>query len=79
MRRSFLVALWIFGLLILNFHITHISRFSNVGCMGEEIVKAVAGAGGSPKGVETAIHNFDRLYLEKEVDMFFLRVRCAAL
>ena len=41
-------------------------------------MKAVAGAGGSPKGVETAIHNFDKLYLEKEVDMFFLRVRCPA-
>jgi hypothetical protein len=78
MPCSFLVALWIFGLLILNFHFTHISRFSNVGCMGEEIVKAVAGAGGSPKGVESAIHNFDRLYHEKEVDLFFLRVSYAA-
>jgi hypothetical protein len=46
--------------------------------MGEEIVKAVAGAGGSPKGVESAIHNFDRLYHEKEVDLFFLRVSYAA-
>ena len=42
--------------------------------MGEEIVKAVAGAGGSPKGSESAIHNFDRLYHEKDVDLIFLRV-----
>ena len=40
-------------------------------------MKAVAGAGASPKGVESAIHNFDRLYHEKEVDLFFLRVSYA--
>ena len=41
-------------------------------------MKAVAGAGGSPKGVELAIPNFDKLFHEKEVDLFFLRVSYSA-
>jgi hypothetical protein len=68
-------------LLILNFHFTHISRFSNVSCMGEEIVKSIAsnqaygsGKTKSSNAAPLTIDQFDRHFREKQIDIFFLRV-----
>ena len=55
---SFFYILVIFMMIILNFHLTHISRFSNVSCMSEELVKALS-SGGAPDQPHYSIEHFD--------------------
>jgi hypothetical protein len=68
----------IFMMIILNFHFTHISRFSNVSCMSDELVKALnSGYGSSPQdsnSTPATIDNFGKLFQERQVDMFIFRV-----
>ena len=64
------VILVLLALLVCHIHFTHVSRFSNVGCMSEEITRSLrSGQDGS----------FPELFSEKGIDIYFLRVRFCTL
>lgn len=74
---SFFYILVIFMMIILNFHLTHISRFSNVSCMSEELIKALSSGGSNHNNEQQpvpSIDHFHSIYQEKEIDLIFFRV-----